>query len=505
MHAPIPAAASTPAAPASSVRRPAGRNARAAYRSWVRRFVIASVSLALSLILLTLALDPLQFYRKATVIPMVFSTEERYQNPGLAKNFDYDTIIVGTSMTENFLPSVVGEALHGKVMKLAMRGSMADEQYKIAKLALDTGKVKQVLWGLDYFALKAQDPELAADFPDYLYDSDWKNDYKYWFNLSVYSMLFKSVVHSFTNGNNRDLERLGNWNGSGGFSAAKVMHDYRLAQVNEKYFGLNEEPIEYVKDNFAQNILSLVKLHPEAEFIFFYPPYSILRHEVWRQTNETRYRNQLEMSEWMYGQLGALPNTKVYDFQTEADVTFDLDRYKDLSHYSEDVNTWIAKRIGEDDSRYRVTADNARTFTDTLENQLASLLITPDNRVINAKFSLKMGNAEQQPTFTMLRAAGDNELLVPAKEAAIVLGASLQWDHATKTLFLGREHRKYSLTLGETQASADGHPFELDAAPKLVQDVLLVPFRSMAELLGYDATAETPDGHTLILSVQLLR
>ena len=498
MQAPIPAAK-----PAASPRPRTERSAKAAYRAWIRSFVIASVSLVVLICVMTIAIDPLQFYRQASVIPMVFFTEERYQNPGLAKNFDYDTIIVGTSMTENFLPSVVGKALHGKAMKLSMRGSMADEQHKIAKLALDTGKVKQVLWGLDYFALKEQDPKLAADFPDYLYDSDWTNDYKYWFNLSVYTMLAKSLLHAHRNGNNRDLEYLGNWNESGGFSAEKVMKDYRLAQVNEKYFGLNEEPLEYIKQNFTTNILSLVRLHPETQFIFFYPPYSILRHEVWKTTNEARYRNQLEMGEWMFEQLDRLPNAKVYDFQTEADITFDLSLYKDLSHYNQNVNTWIAERIGEDDAKYRVTADNVRAFADTLEEQLVSLLVADGNRVRNAVFSLKRGDAEQRPTFSEIRAVGEKELLVPAKEAATVLGASLQWDNETKTLHLAREHRKYFLKLGETEAEADGRSFELDAAPKMAGDVLLVPFRSLAELLGYEAATELPNDHTLRIAVKL--
>ncbi|RUS44238.1 copper amine oxidase N-terminal domain-containing protein [Cohnella sp. AR92] len=498
-QAPIPAAS-----PVASPRPRTKRSSKAVYRSWVRSFAITAVALAVSICLITVSLDPLQFYRKASVIPMVFSTEERYQNPGLARNFDYDTIIVGTSMTENFLPSVVGQALHGKAMKLSMRGSMADEQYKIAKLALDTGKVKQVLWGLDYFALKEQDPELAADFPDYLYDSDWKNDYKYWFNLSVYSMLFKSILHASTTGNNRSLEYLDNWSVTGGFSAAKVMRDYQLAQVNEQYFGLNEEPIEVVKENFTTNILSLVKLHPETQFIFFYPPYSILRHEVWKKTNEVRYGNQLEMSVWMFEQLNRLPNAKVYNFQTEADWTFDLDLYKDLSHYSQDINTWIAERIGSDDERYRVTEDNVRSFPDTLESQLASLLITPDNRVLNAEFLLRKGDTEQKPSFTAVAAAGEKDLLVPAKEAAIALGASLQWDHETKSLYLGREHRKYSLKLGEKTAEADGRSFELDAPPKLVGNVLMVPLRSLAELLGYESETERPNDHSIRIVVKLL-
>lgn len=46
--------------------------------------------------------DPFQQYRVKTFYPIAFKNE-RYQNAGLAKNFNYDSLILGTSMTENFL------------------------------------------------------------------------------------------------------------------------------------------------------------------------------------------------------------------------------------------------------------------------------------------------------------------------------------------------------------------------------------------------------------------
>ena len=115
----------------------------------VARFTMFAILLAIGVALLTSIIDPLQFYHKATWYSPVFSTEQRYQNPGLARNYDYDTIIIGTSMTENFIPAEVDKALGGKTLKLSIRGSTADEHFKIASLALQTGKVKKVLWGLD--------------------------------------------------------------------------------------------------------------------------------------------------------------------------------------------------------------------------------------------------------------------------------------------------------------------------------------------------------------------
>lgn len=149
-----PSTKSTPTANSLGVSSSPARNKRRSGRRMILQFFILSVVFAVLVGGLTYVLDPLQYYRKSTWYSPVFTSEQRYQNPGLVRNYSYDTIILGTSMTENFLPSVVGEALGGQAIKLSMRGSTADEQYKIASLALETGKVKKVLWGLDYFALK---------------------------------------------------------------------------------------------------------------------------------------------------------------------------------------------------------------------------------------------------------------------------------------------------------------------------------------------------------------
>lgn len=479
------------------------RSKAAAGRRMVLLFAAFALLVALGLCLTTFVLDPLQFYRKASLLPPVFSTEERYQNPGLAKNYDYDTIIIGTSMTENFLPSVVDKALKGKTMKLSMQGSLADEQRKIAELALKTGKVKRVLWGLDYFAFKTQDAALAQDFPDYLYDDNWLNDYRYWFNVSVYEMMLKDIVRLRTSGANRDLEHLYNWNADGKFGAVHVVNAYRIASRQEQYFGLNEEPLEVIQRSFETNVLSLAKRYPEVEFIYFYPPYSILRQEVWRRTNEARYRNQLEMSVWMFEQLNKLPNTKVYNFQAEADWTFDLDLYKDLSHHTQDVNTWIAESIGRDDPNYRMTADNAASFGRRLEEQLDSLVVTADNRAMRAEVELREGDRTRKLKFASLSAPSAEELLVPAKEAAAAIGGEAVWSAADKTLTLRRDGRELVLRSGEATAWASDGELALVAAPQLRKGTWMVPLLSILGPLGVEAERSHPDRHTLRMVVKL--
>jgi len=466
-------------------------------RRFCLSFVFYSIIVAVAVALLTVWIDPLQFYHKATWYNARFSTEERYQNPGLAKNFDYDTIIIGTSMTENFVPSQVGEQLGGKVMKLSMEGSISEEHYQMARLALSTGKVKKVLWGLDYFSLKSKAADSNYELPKYMYDDKWWNDYPYWFNYTVYEQFFKSVMLQLKGTPKQNLDYLSNWNWMVTFGKERVAKAYDKANAEEGYFGLDEEAPESLKVNFDHNILSLVKDHPDVEFIFYYPPYSVLRQVVWYNTNPTRFGYQIEMRKWMYEQFAQYPNVKLYDFQT-ADWTYDLDLYKDLSHHHMNVNKWIAEAIGKDDPKYRVTDDNVDALNDSLIAAAENAVMTPEYEVVN--FSTLLSGQKHVFTGRLLQEDG-KDLLVPVKQLVSELGAELTWDQATKTAVLKRGDRELRLTMGSTDAVSSGQTVKLEYAPRLIGGTSLVPLGFVAGELGYKTELSQLEDGTTQLSI----
>lgn len=153
-----------------------------------------------------------------------------------------------------------------------------------------------------------------------------------------------------------------------------MYHSYEEARYIENNFELNEQSLHVVQHNFNTYILTLVKQYPEVKFNFYYPPYSILRQRVWKDTNNTRYDNQMTMRNWMFRQLDSYVNARVYDFQSKLDWTYNLALYKDLSHHNQDVNTWIAQAIGREDEEYLVTKENVLSYTDQLVKQVNSVL-----------------------------------------------------------------------------------------------------------------------------------
>jgi len=476
-----------------------------ASKQMIAGFTAGAILFAALAILTMYIVDPLQFYRKATWYNPIYSNEQRYQNPGLARNYDYDTIILGTSMTENFLPSVVDQELGGKTLKLSIRGSYAEEQYDIAQVAFRTGQVKQVLWGIDYFALKPANLDAQGPYPHYLYDDNFLNDYKYWFNVTPYQELAKGIYKRLIATDNgkrlMGLEYLYNWNYYVKYGKSYAMNFYKKALSEELKTGMNEEPLEVVQQNFLDYIEPLIKEHPEVEFKFYYPPYSILRQAVWRDLNISRYEQQLTMKEWMFDQFKKYPNAKVYDFQSEADWTFNLDLFKDLSHHNQDVNTWIARAIGQDDAKYRVTEANVKQFVNDLRSQVEDVAVTAEGDLLRVEVKHA---SEPQKTLTLTQKdlrGPDKTLFVPSKEAVALLGAELKWDQPTKTMLITRGDHSLRLIVGAIQANVDGQPVPVPQPAELIGGKTIVPLDFVAESLGWKVTVESPDTFTRIVTL----
>jgi len=462
---------------------------KARFRRMTLQFAALAVLFAAVVASATVIIDPLQFYHKATWYDPVFSNEQRYQNPGLARNYAYDTIIIGTSMTENFVPSRVGEALGGQVLKLSIRGSTADEHRKIANVALETGKVRKVLWGLDYFSLKRGG---VVDFPAYMYDDKLWNDYPYLFNYSVYEQFLKSVKRKLDGHPPQNLDNMYSWDKMVVYGKGPVAKSFATAAQQEIYFGLNEESLDEIKRSFTDNILSVVQEHPEVEFYFYYPPYSALRQVVWYNTNPVRFENQLTMRKWMYEQFAQHPNVKLYDFQVERDWTYDLDLYKDLSHHKGELNQLIAEAIGKDDPAYRVTDETIDDRNEALSRDASTATIDEENHVVNIEI-LKDG--ETAPFFHK-RLTANGQVLVSAKEASKLFGLALAWDKAKKQLGFNGGKTSIAMTIGESTATVNQRQTELEAPAMLIEGTSYVPLKFLAGQLGFRAvqSAEPYDG-----------
>ena len=92
------------------------------YKQYALRLISASVGLLLVCAATVFLLDPaFQYHLPFAGIEATY-TNERYQNAGLIKNEDYDSICIGSSVTSNFRASWFDERFGGKTLKVSYPG-----------------------------------------------------------------------------------------------------------------------------------------------------------------------------------------------------------------------------------------------------------------------------------------------------------------------------------------------------------------------------------------------
>lgn len=313
-----------------------------------KKWVVSLISIAMVILILFGAfqfyLDPLLQYGGERG-PLTFRTyTEIYGNPGIAKNYDYNAVLLGSSMVENTDVNELNDLFDCKTIKVPYSGGSSYNHKRILDVCYQSGhKIDKVFWALDEYALKTGKDTPRAPLPDYLYDYDVLNDVSYLLNSDIfyYYSLF-DLVETVKN-NNKIMMSTGVMFGdesSYGKEQALASIQYPMEQTESK-----GEKLYYTNlmDNIEYNIIPFVKNHPETEFEFFMVPYSIL---YWYdQKSNGTLEAEIFDAKTVIGELLKYDNVTIHFFQYEKDIITDLDNYKDFSHYNPQINSWMSIEI----------------------------------------------------------------------------------------------------------------------------------------------------------------
>lgn len=356
------------------------------HRNFLLIFSACTASLLIVVAVFNFVVDPLQFYRKAEFYQPSFSMQQRYQNPGLARHYTYDTIIIGTSMTENFVPSHLDKKLGVKTMKLAMSGASAREENMIANVAIRTGQVKNVLWGLDFASLRGSIDRVGDNdgpFPYYLYDDHYYNDFRYLASISILASSLKDLQNLYLQQQpeQADLDYLYNWNSQVTFGREVLMKIWQTDQadrqkgIKEQIYGEIDPSYKAMRASFDHNLEPLIKENPDINFVIYYPPFSILRYRNLYEEDQELFYSELAIKKYIFTRLKTCQNVTIYDFQNDKNLTFNLNKYKDFSHHSQEYNEYIIDALARQDKKYLVTPGSIDLMLQDLKTQVETLQV----------------------------------------------------------------------------------------------------------------------------------
>lgn len=341
------------------------------HKVWSLFVVIATLLLLFVVATINYMIDPYAQYRE----PKGYVTNQRLLLPGLSEHLKYESIIIGTSMTENFNQEQINSLFGTKVMKLSIAGSSLKEQYEIANRSIEFGpELKKVFWGLDFFKFNLDNYNYnKSDIPEYLLDKSWENDYKYLISLKTLKESFElynyneNVTPDSSNNIVNKWEDYAYWGGLHEFDENLVLEDYKELLANEENFeSFSFEPSETVN----KFIKPIIVDNPEIEFNLFLTSPSILYYLYANKMNENSDEMINEVRRALVNELGYLPNVNLFDFSIEKEWTHNLDNYKDVSHYKPEINKEMMERIFNNENV--INSDNVEAINKEFLKQVSS-------------------------------------------------------------------------------------------------------------------------------------
>lgn len=351
-------------------------------KKWFFTFIILLLCLLLAVGGFVAYLDPFFHYGPPKKGLYYRLYDQRSQNDGITRNFDYDAIITGTSMAENFSASRFDALFGTQCIKVCYSGATYREIDDNLERAFESGhNIRYIFRPLDYSLLIKDKDEMRIDmgeYPVWLTDKNPFNDVKYLLNKDVIVNYALPVALGAMTGKQEGHTSFDEYSYTGDenyYGKDAALQGKQSFEDPENIVEASEQDLEIVRENMEQNVVSLARQHPETTFIYFFPPYSM---SYWggirSEGNLQRYLSCIREAADMCLECD---NIHLYSFGLCGDITCDLDRYRDQAHYDPETNDEIMDEIASceygDDARsdeIRITNENIDRFFERFSEYL---------------------------------------------------------------------------------------------------------------------------------------
>ncbi len=313
------------------------------YNKFIFNFFAIAITILVAFMIIMIIIDPFYHYH-APIKPLKLVQEKQaYQNLGIARNLTYDSILTGSSMTENFRISQINELFGCDAVKLSFQGGRVPNYELLFNEAFknENVEIKNIFYGCD-ISPYIDDPnsEIPNKIPEYLYDGNIFTDIKYVLNKTA---MLNYAIPYLKYGLQNNLPNIDDsymWYQISTFDKSEAIKQYNRPDLQEK------KPSNLYEENVKINcekIGKYIKENPDVNFYVFFPPYSILYYDSFNR--EGRLEAVINAQEMVAEYFLQFPNVNLSSFLAEKDIICNLDNYKDYTHYSEKINKYMAEEI----------------------------------------------------------------------------------------------------------------------------------------------------------------
>lgn len=317
-------------------------------KKFIATFTITTLILLLCIGFISFVVDP--FFQFRAKPDTRYFLNPRFVTGGLAKNYDYNTVILGSSMAQNYNLNILRNMdSEAKPVKLSTGGMNCIEMEYLYSF-VKKEKVKTFIINIDIPQFNAVFEEIR--YPQYLYDNGILNKLEYLYGYETFvrftpidiglTLYLKDNKHiSEKYDMKTSIDNVGNTSLEGNYSA-----DY----VKELYLNgiaVSDQNLEDMESRMQTRLDSMLARlspdkYPHAEFIFVMPPYSAL---YWYHTKKMGYYKQfVDFTYYLDKAINRYKNARIAFFFDIDEIT-DLNYYTDITHFSPVISDKILENI----------------------------------------------------------------------------------------------------------------------------------------------------------------
>lgn len=278
------------------------------------------------------------------------------QNPGLAKHFEYDSVMLGSSMTTNFDTNIFNDRLGCNMIKLSYNAAYPHDIDKIMGIVTqEKDTLKYAFLCIDIANYMNEPGMLSYSYPEHLYDDNVFNDLKYLINKNV---LLDYVVMPYLRKREIKVNEIyWHWQHMN-YSKEHVLSNYVVPE--KTYIQTGKYSIENLVENLETYIVPYIEATPDTKWAVFFPPYSML---YWNDSLAVREVDiKLEGIQFITEYLAGFGNVEVYYFQDNEEWICDLNNYTDVTHYSKEITDAMTEQLCAGENP--ITMDNYKERLD---------------------------------------------------------------------------------------------------------------------------------------------
>ena len=285
------------------------------------------------------------------------SGDERAVSPAIVRYLPTDGIITGTSMTENFKASEAERLFGVSFQKLPLPGAFFGEVSNLLRAALQTNPELQVaIRSLDTYNFDKNEDYLPETREFYLEDLSKAGPFaqvQYLFNQDLlYGKTLPMLLNALGGGAHgiTDFDSYCYWGHMYDYGSRAVVDALEVpAFAKPEQAHMTSEEETAIRDNVTRNVISLAEQYPRTQFYCFFPPYSA----AWWGTQQTKglLTKRFEQEKLVIELLLPYENIHLFSWNDQAQLTCDMNNYKDTLHYAPWVNSWMLEQMAAENGR----------------------------------------------------------------------------------------------------------------------------------------------------------